>query len=148
MANNENPHKLTRMGRINRRQSEDFQYNQPQGWWQTSRRKFVIGGAIGAGVLVVGGLGYWAFHDDTTDVDKDALDLQRAEGWNVGCEDKKIALPNAQTKDSQQTDGWRQYLDQNKLLTTYQPQHNTWLPFFVPTLYFIQNYFFFCFFFS
>ena len=132
MSENKNEKKLTMAGRLNRRQRIDT--GEPKQWWQTSRRKFIVGSAVAAGAVLTGG-GLWlATRDDTTDVDKDSLDLQRAQGWNIGSEEKPLNLTGAQTLDSRGSDGWHAYLDQSAMLTAYQPKSQTWLPFFVPTL--------------
>ncbi|MGI9104870.1 MAG: hypothetical protein ACR2G4_01330, partial [Pyrinomonadaceae bacterium] len=132
MFKNNSEKKLTSAGRINRRERIDA--GEPQPWWQTSRRTFIVGGAIAAGAALTGG-GIWlATRDDTTDVDKDSLDLQRAQGWNIGSEEMRLTLAGVQTMDSRQSDGWHTYLDQSAMLTAYQPKSQTWLPFFVPTL--------------
>lgn len=124
--------KITQAGRINRRERE-VESEEPKPWWQTSRRKFIVGGAVAAGAALTGGI-WLATRDDTTDVEKDSLDLQRAQGWNVGSEEKTLSLPGAQTLDSRQGDDWKRYLDQSAMLNAYQPKSGAWLPFFVPTL--------------
>lgn len=131
MSKNRSEKKLTSAGRINRRQRIDA--GEPQPWWQTSRRTFIVGSAVAAGAALTGGI-WLATRDDTTDVDKDSLDLQRAQGWNVGSEEKRLTLSGVQTVDSRQSDSWKTYLDQSAMLTAYQPKSQTWLPFFVPTL--------------
>jgi hypothetical protein len=131
MSDNNDKKKLESVGRINRRQV--VQSEEPKPWWQTSRRKFIVGGAVAAGAVLTGGV-WLATRDDTTDVDKDSLELQRAQGWNIGSEQKTLSLPGAQTLDSQQSDGWKRYLDASAMLNAYQPKSQAWLPFFVPTL--------------
>jgi len=132
MDDNKIRKKLTGASRINRRERVDA--GEPKSWWQTSRRRFIVGGAAAATIAVAGG-GIWlATRDDTTDVDKDSLDLQRAQGWNVGSEEKNLILPNAQTLDSQQRDDWKRYLEPSAMLGAFQPKSQEWLPFFVPTL--------------
>ena len=131
MSKNKIEKKLRSAGRINRRQRIVVGETKP--WWKTSRRRFIVGSAVAAGAALTGGI-WLATRDDTTDVDTDALDLQRAQGWNVGSEDKNLSLPGAQTMDSKQSDAWKRYLDQSAMLTAYQPKAQQWLPFFVPTL--------------
>ena len=121
------------MGRINRRTTADYS-SETKPWWKTSRRRFIVGGAVGAGALLTG-IGLWGVtRDDTTDVDKDSLELQRTGGWNVGSEDRRLSMPWAQVADSQQGDAWKRYLDSSAMLSAYQPQTEAWMPFFVPTL--------------
>ena len=132
MDKNKSGKKLASASRINRRERVDA--GEPKAWWQTSRRKFIVGGAAAATIALAGG-GIWlATRDDTTDVDKDSLDLQRAQGWNIGSEEKKLILPHMQTLDSQQHDAWKRYLEPSAMLSAFQPKSQEWLPFFVPTL--------------
>lgn len=133
MVEDNDPKELTKIGRINRRTVADYE-GEAKPWWKTSRRRFIVGGAIGTGVLLTG-LGLWSVTgDDTTDVDKDSLDLQRTGGWNVGSEERRLVMPFAQVADSQQSDAWRRYLDSSAMLAAYQPRAEAWMPFFVPTL--------------
>jgi len=119
-------------GRINRRERQ-VESEEPKPWWQTSRRKFIVGSAVAAGAVLTGGV-WLATRDDTSDVEKDSLDLQRAQGWSVGSEEMKLSLPGAQTLDSRGRDDWKRYLDQSAMLNAYQTKSGAWLPFFVPTL--------------
>jgi len=133
MSENKSKNKLSSAGRINRRQQNLVESEGTKSWWQTSRRKFIVGGAVAAGAVLTGGV-WLATRDDTTDVDKDSLELQRAQGWNIGSEEKTLSLPGQQALDSQQGDGWKRYLEQSAMLGAYQPKSEAWLPFFVPTL--------------
>ncbi|MEJ7712881.1 MAG: hypothetical protein WKF84_24320 [Pyrinomonadaceae bacterium] len=130
MSNNEQK-KVTLQGRINRRSEEP---GEPKSWWTSSRRTFLIGGVAAAGVTLVGGGVWLATRDETVDTDKDSLELQQTSGWNVGSEEKRLSLPSSSGKDSQQSERWKNYLDQSVMLSAYQPKAATWMPFFVPTL--------------
>lgn len=137
MSNSDSGDKLTGAGRVNRREWVDA--GEPKSWWQTSRRRFIVGGAAAAAVAVAGG-GVWLLTRDdtpengTSEVDRDSLDLQRAQGWNIGSEEKSLSLPGAQALDSRQQDTWQRYLDPSAMLGAFQPKSQEWLPFFVPTL--------------
>ena len=123
--------KLRSVGRVNRRERDDQSESQP--WWKMSRRTFIVGSAVTAGAVVVGGV--WLLSgDDTTDLDGDSLELQRTHGWNIGSEDKKLVLTGAQTSDSRKSDTWKRYLNQSEMLNAYQPKSQKWTPYFVPTL--------------
>jgi hypothetical protein len=125
--------RLTSAGRINRRQRAIDQ-SESQPWWKMSRRTFIVGSVVTASAVVVGG-GLWlANRDDTSEVDGDSLELQRAHGWNVGSEDKRLVLAGAQTKDSRQSEAWKKYLGQSEMLNAFQPKSQKWMPYFVPTL--------------
>ena len=133
MAEDKKQKRLTSVGRINRRRNLGAGETQP--WWKTSRRKFIIGSTAAAAGLALAGGGIWlATRDDTTDADKDSLELQQAEGWNVGSEERPLVLPNSQDWDSQQSENWRNYLDPSAMLRAYQPKAEAWMPYFVPTL--------------
>ncbi len=118
-------------GRINRR--PEYGSEGPKKWWRMSRRTMLIGGGVGVAALTGAGI-WWLVHDETSEVDKDTLELQKTQGWNVGSEDKKLTFTNAQTVDSLQTDAWKKYLDQNAMLGAFTPKSATWAPYFVPTL--------------
>ncbi|MBA2731725.1 MAG: hypothetical protein H0U54_02415 [Acidobacteria bacterium] len=131
MSNNKILKKLKGVGRINRRQRLDENESQP--WWKVSRRTFIVGSVVTATGVLAGGV-WLATRDDTTDVDDDSLELQRAHGWNIGSEDKRLVLQGAQTLDSSRSDGWKKYLDQSAMLNAFQPKSEKWMPYFVPTL--------------
>src|SRR5262245_44249847 len=75
-------------------------------WWHDDaranegmdRRQLIKGLLIGGGVLAGGALLFtWANREsDTVIENKDSLDVQRAEGWNVGADDRPLAYPGAQ----------------------------------------------------
>lgn len=132
MDNDSGGNKLTGASRINRR--EPAEAGEPKAWWQSSRRRFIVGGAAAATVAAAGGGIWWATRDDTSDVDQDSLDLQRAGGWNIGSEEKTLTVTGSQGADSQGRDGWKRYLDPSAMLGAFQPGAQEWMPFFVPTL--------------
>jgi len=123
--------KTTSVGRVNRRRLVEESESQP--WWKMSRRTFIIGSAVTAGAVVVGGVWLIA-RDDTTEVDDDSLELQRVHGWNIGSEDKRLVLTGTQTLDSRKVDTWKKYLNQSEMLNAFQPKAGKWMPYFVPTL--------------
>lgn len=131
MSNKNVPKKLTSTGRINRRRRVDEGESQP--WWKMSRRTFIVGSVVTASTVLVGGI-WLATRDDTTEVDDESLALQRTHGWNVGSEDKPLALTGAQKADSRQSTDWKRYLNQSEMLNAYQPKSQKWMPYFVPTL--------------
>jgi hypothetical protein len=130
MSDQKDNQKSSSFGRVHRRRRREER--PPKPWWQMSRRTFIIGGA--GAVLAGAGLVYVATRDDSTDVDKDSLELQRAQGWNVGSEDRRLVFPQTQSRDSQGAEGWKKYLDQPAMLAAYRPKSPEWMPFFVPTL--------------
>jgi hypothetical protein len=71
--------------------------------------------------------------DDDAIVDRDAFDLQKKEGWNVGS-DKKLVLADRAGMDSSGSLSWSSYLDASKLLKAYEPKNSEWRKFVVPTL--------------
>ncbi|HZS05356.1 MAG TPA: hypothetical protein VFD58_11020 [Blastocatellia bacterium] len=70
------------------------------------------------------------------EIDKDSLDLQKQEGWNVGATDKQLVWSSsaAVPADSSGKTDWNTYLDPARLIAAYQPPGSQWQPFFVPTL--------------
>lgn len=133
MSSNHRPQSLSR---VYRRPS----YRPPtsQDWWQVSRRQFIVGGTALAGVVALGGVSALLVscgsHDDSKDITKDSVELQKSHGWNVGSEDKTLVFPNKQTLDSQNSEAWKGYLDRTKLLAAFTPKQTPWLSYFVPTL--------------
>ena len=85
---------------------------------------------------MVGLTGYQIFHDNDTEVSQDSFELQKKEGWDVGAKDRKLNFdPTLTSATASVADSdWKQYLDPNKLIAAYQPQSNTWQPYFVPAL--------------
>jgi hypothetical protein len=131
MSNKKDQKKLRGVGRINRRRRVEENESQP--WWKMSRRTFIVGSVVTATAAVAGGV-YLLSRDDTSEVDGDSLELQRAHGWNIGSEDKRLTLSGGQTLDSRKTDGWKKYLNQTEMLNAFQPKSQKWMPYFVPTL--------------
>lgn len=128
------------VGRVNYAPSEN-QYGQggnfgaPKPWWQKiSRRGWIIGGAaVGLGTIGACTTGLVLLMRDK-EIDDDSLVLQKKHGWNIGAETKLLPTTNQQTMDSLKTENWKKYLDQNAMLTAFQPKSSAWMPFFVPTL--------------
>ncbi len=112
----------------------------PEGasWWQRmiTRReanariaKIGITSALLASAGIVASCG-----SEDPEVERDALDLQQKEGWNVGSTDRMLALANTSATDSQGTLDWSTYLEPAALLKAYTPHNAAWQPFMVPTL--------------
>ena len=125
--------RLSGAGRVNRRRVVAPAEESKSWWTNSTRRNFIIGGTA-AGLALMTGAVLIGTRDNTSEVDKDSLELQRASGWNVGSEDKTLQLTGAQSLDSQSGDGWTRYLDQSAMLAAYQPRSDRWMPYFVPTL--------------
>jgi hypothetical protein len=114
-------------------------------WWRddvraaetsgVNRRKILQGMLIGGGVILAGGLlATWASRDDDTVVEnKDSLDVQRAEGWNVGSADQALMYPHRERGD---VDGNLIAPDSLKTLgDDLSPRQTRFKPFYVPTLF-------------
>lgn len=103
---------------------------------RSATKRLGKGMAWAAGLGLVGLTGYKLFSSDDTEVSQDSLDLQKKEGWNVGSTDRKLNFEPTLTSATASVpeSDWKQYLDPNKLLATYQPASATWQPYFVPTL--------------
>lgn len=109
-------------------------------WFKQDISRRSATGRIGKGlawtaVLGMAGVSIYKFAgDDEQEVSEDSLKLQRTEGWDVGSKDKALTFFYSSAKDSLARDGWREYLDPNKLISVYQPANSNWQPYFVPTL--------------
>ena len=101
-------------------------------WWEESLTRRQAGkrlAAIGAGaaLLTSAGVMIGCGEDDIDDEElaanaKDALDIQKESGWNVGADTKSLTLRNASLTDSKESpDGWRVYTDPEKLRVAWGP---------------------------
>ena len=103
---------------------------------RSASKRIGKGVAWAAGLGLVGLTGYKLFSSDEPDIERDSLELQQKEGWNVGSTDKPLTFDptftqaTASVKDSD----WKQYVEPNKLIAAYQPTNAKWQPYFVPTL--------------
>ena len=99
---------------------------QGQNWWEVSLSRREAGkrlAAIGAGAAlltsagVMVGCGGDDFDDEEVAANaKDAIDIQKESGWNVGADTKRLPLRNASATDSKDSiDGWKAYTDPEKL---------------------------------
>jgi hypothetical protein len=97
-----------------------------------SRRSLGKGLAWGAVLAMAGITVYQLAGDDEPEVDKDSLEIQKKEGWNVGSTDKFLSFEGSSVTDSRGKNltGY----DPNYLISVYQPRDSQWQPFFVPTL--------------
>lgn len=120
-------------GRVNRRGAYDELETEHKTWW-TTRRKVLIGGTAAATLALIGGTTLLLTGEDSTDIEKDSLELQEQQGWNVGSEDQQLTLNNATDLDSLGGERWHDYLEPNRMLDAYRPASEAWMPFFVPTL--------------
>jgi len=115
------------------------------GWWQRSLTRREAGvriAAIGAASLLAAG-GALSFagcgdddggEDDGTDVDQDALELQKKMGWNAGSTDKSLTFTGKATSDSQGGMNWSSFAKPTELLKAWGPKNATWQPYVVATL--------------
>ncbi|MCE2502786.1 MAG: hypothetical protein J4G05_01820 [Chlorobi bacterium] len=115
--------------------NKEFEQHEEKGqnWWEESLNRRQVGkrlAAIGAGaaLLTSAGVMIGCGGDDDFDSEeaaanaKDAIDVQKESGWNVGAESKRLALKNASPTDSKNSiDGWKVYTDPEKLRTAWGP---------------------------
>ncbi|MGZ3429529.1 MAG: hypothetical protein ACXVCV_22920, partial [Polyangia bacterium] len=71
--------------------------------------------------------------NDELDVNVDALQLQRDEGWDVGQTGATLAFPDSTTEDAAGGQGWREAMA--NLAGTLAPSAAALQPFYVPTLF-------------
>ncbi|MGE3802586.1 MAG: hypothetical protein AB7H80_16340 [Candidatus Kapaibacterium sp.] len=119
---------------IDRSMDKELERQEEQGgnWWEESltrrqagKRLAVIGAGAAlltsAGVMI--GCGEDEFDDEELAANaKDAIDIQKESGWNVGADTKSLTLRNASLIDSKESaDGWKAYTDPEKLRTAWGP---------------------------
>ena len=119
----------------------DPQENTNGNWWEESlnRRqagKRIAGIGAGAALLVTTGSLIGCGDGDDVSVEetaasaRDAIDVQKADGWNVGATDKMLKLRNASPTDSKGSlDGWKQYQDPKALRAAWEPSDAEWKPY-------------------
>lgn len=91
--------------------------------------------AVAAGVGVVGcGDGSEDADDGSTEVQQDAIELQKKEGWNAGSTDKKLTFTGKTSTDSQGTMDWSNFNTSAALLKAWGVKNSAWQPYTVPTL--------------
>lgn len=91
--------------------------------------------AVAAGVGVVGcGDGSEDADDGSTEVQQDAIELQKKEGWNAGSTDKKLTFTGKTSTDSQGTMDWSNFNTSAALLKAWGVKNSAWQPYAVPTL--------------
>ncbi len=105
------------------------------GWWESSLSRREAGkriAALGAGAaflstvgVTLGGCG-----DDSNEIvleeaaenAKDAIEVQRASGWNVGADNASLKFRGASATDSRESlDGWKKYNDPKALRAAWSP---------------------------
>jgi hypothetical protein len=112
-------------------------------WWQPLTRREFAGGTLAVtAVAAIAGTQAGcclcspskpAAPPDTESVE-DSLSLQKANGWNIGQEDKALVLPGTTDADSKGGQGWRSYLSPDALVAALKPAVPEFQPYFVPTL--------------
>lgn len=91
--------------------------------------------AVAAGVGVVGcGDDSEDADDGSTEVQQDAIELQKKEGWNAGSTDKKLTFTGKTSTDSQGTMDWSNFNTSAALLKAWGVKNSAWQPYTVPTL--------------
>lgn len=114
-------------------------------WWQqmlTRREANKTIAKIGiASLAVAAGIGVVGCGDDSEDADdgstelqQDALELQKKDGWNAGSTDKKLTFTGKTSTDSQGTMDWSNFNTSAALLKAWGVKNSAWQPYLVPTL--------------
>lgn len=111
-------------------------------WWDESLDRRQAGkriAGIGAGAALLfstGALAGCGSGGDDYDAEeaaanaKDAIDVQKADGWNVGAKDKALTLRNPSLTDSKGSpDGWQKYKDPTALRAAWEPTDAEWKPY-------------------
>lgn len=115
--------------------TESSPNNDHPAWWNAmltrrSATKSLVGLAAMAGISGFA----TSCDDDDEESDRDVLDIQKAEGWNVGSTDKTLLFPNKQDSDSLRNQDWRAFAQPTALMQAWQPKEDALKPYFVPTL--------------
>lgn len=109
--------------------------NDTTGWWEESLDRRAAGrriAAIGAGAALLStvGISISGCGDDEPEFDaaetaenaRDAIEVQKDEGWNVGADKSSLPFRNASATDSRKSlDGWKEYTDPAKLRDAWAP---------------------------
>lgn len=106
-------------------------------WWKemlTRRQANGLIAKIGLASLVVSAVSTTGCGDDETDVERDALDLQKELGWNAGATETTLKLTGRESSDSRKTMDWSNFLAPASLLKAWSPKNAAWQPYVVPTL--------------
>lgn len=107
--------------------------NESESWWDRSlsrreanKRLAVIG--AGAAFLATAGIAVGCGGEeeyDEAEVDenaKEAIEVQKADGWNVGAETASLTFLNASATDSRNSmDGWKAYTTPDALRAAWEP---------------------------
>ena len=106
------------------------------GWWDAGLTRREAGkrvAALGAGAALLGTFGVTlgaCGGDDVSEADleevaadaKDAIDIQKADGWNVGADNASLKFKNASPTDmAGSLDAWKAYTDPAKLRAAWGP---------------------------
>ena len=109
-------------------------------WWEESlnRRqagKRIAGIGAGAALLVTGssliGCGEDEYNaEEAAATARDAIDVQKADGWNVGATKSSLKLRNASPTDSKGSiDAWQKFKEPTALRAAWEPTDTAWKPY-------------------
>jgi hypothetical protein len=116
----------------------DADSESPTHWWDsmlTRREANMRLAKLGAMAALIAASGVvQGCGDDDDEVEQEALDLQKKEGWNVGSTDKSLTVSDRMSADSSGSITWQTYLNPDELLKAYAPKNSSWSPFVVNTL--------------
>jgi hypothetical protein len=102
----------------------------------TSRRNALIALGVGGGVVSLIAIpSLCTSDDDGVESSMDSLELQRKLGWDVGGEQRSLALAGRAVGDVEGGWTWRPILDANKLAERLRPSEGRLLPYYDPTLF-------------
>ncbi|HVK37979.1 MAG TPA: hypothetical protein VNA88_05575 [Candidatus Kapabacteria bacterium] len=131
-------HDLDDNGR-DRRDDDGLDSTQGADWWRQMLTRRQAGARLAkltAAALVLPSLGAvtGCGGDEEEIVESDALELQKADGWNVGSESKALAITGRSATDSQGGSAWQSHKTPATLLKDWSASDARWQPFVVPTL--------------
>jgi hypothetical protein len=104
-------------------------------WWNTMLTRRAATKSL-AGLAAMAGMSSFvtACDDDDEESDRDVLEIQQKEGWNVGSTDKTLQFANKQDSDSLRDQNWRTFTKPDALMKAWQPSADEWKPYYIPTL--------------
>jgi hypothetical protein len=103
-------------------------------WWNTMLTRRAATKTL-AGLAAMAGMGSFVTGcDNDEESDRDVLEIQKTEGWNVGSTDKTLTFANKQDSDSLRDQNWRTFAKPNALMKAWQPNADEWKPYYIPTL--------------
>lgn len=105
------------------------QLEQSSQWWHAVDRR-----TFGKGALAFAALVSMSGCKGEEAIEKESLELQQQQGWNVGAESTRLLSRGQSEHDATGSVEWKAYTDPARLIDAWRPRLEVWQPFFQPTL--------------